>query len=72
MDAIERVTQEESLDPQNWDEMRKLGHRMVDEMMAYLETVRGRPIWQQMPSDVQRFFTQPKALKPIPGKSPSG
>ena len=26
--------EEESLDPQNWDEMRQLAHRMVDDMMG--------------------------------------
>jgi glutamate/tyrosine decarboxylase-like PLP-dependent enzyme len=64
LDSIERVTHEENLDPQNWDEMRELGHRMVDEMMTYLETVRERPIWQPMPDDVQRFFKEPLPKKP--------
>ncbi|MBI1729167.1 amino acid decarboxylase [Candidatus Acetothermia bacterium] len=44
--------------------MRKLGHRMVDEMMTYLETVRERPIWQPMPDDVQQFFKEPLPQKP--------
>ena len=30
----------ETLDPQNWDDMRALAHRMVDDAITYLETVR--------------------------------
>ncbi len=48
----------ETLDPQNWDEMRALAHRMVDDALTYLETVRGRPVWQPMPEEtVERFKT---------------
>ena len=35
----------ETLDPENWDEMRALAHRMVDDAITYLETVRERPVW---------------------------
>ena len=31
---------EETLDPENWDEMRALGHRMVEDMMTHLENIR--------------------------------
>ncbi len=33
----------ETLDPDNWDAMRALAHRMVDDAITYLETVRERP-----------------------------
>lgn len=36
----------ETLDPKNWEEMRRLAHRMVDDAITYLETVRDRPVWQ--------------------------
>src|SRR5690242_2375018 len=45
--------EEETLDPQDWDAMRALGHQMVDEMMDYLATVRDRPAWQP-PSDTSK------------------
>ena len=32
----------ETLDPENWDEMRNLAHRMVDDAITYLQTVRER------------------------------
>ena len=31
---------EETLDPEDWDEMRALGHRMLDDMMTRLQTIR--------------------------------
>ena len=59
-DAMERRArpdnQEESLDPQDWTEMRSLGRRMVDDMMTYLETIADRPVWQPMPEEVVRSF----------------
>ena len=38
-----------SLDPENWEDVRRLGHRMVDEMLDYVRTVSERPVWQPMP-----------------------
>lgn len=42
----------ESLDPANWEELRQLGHRMVDDMMDYIQRVRERPVWQPLPEEV--------------------
>ena len=41
---------ERSLDPEDWSAMRALGHRMVDDLMTYLEHIGDRPVWQK-PSD---------------------
>ena len=30
----------ETLDPQNWDELRAQGHRMLDDMIDYIATIR--------------------------------
>lgn len=46
----------ETLDPKNWDEMRALAHRMVDDAITYIETVEERPVWQPVPADVAAFF----------------
>ena len=46
----------ETLDPENWDEMRALAHRMVDDALTYLQTVRERPVWQPIPEDVASKF----------------
>jgi glutamate/tyrosine decarboxylase-like PLP-dependent enzyme len=50
---------ERTLDPANWDELRALGHRMVDDMFAYLEGVRERPVWQPFPEEVKRRLAEP-------------
>ncbi|MBV9757666.1 MAG: cytochrome D ubiquinol oxidase subunit I [Alphaproteobacteria bacterium] len=40
---------EPSLDPADWDELRALGHRMVDDMFDYVQGIRERPVWQRFP-----------------------
>src|SRR5437899_12393238 len=44
---------EQGLDPQDWSELRELGHRMVDDMIDHLATVAQRPVWQAMPAEVR-------------------
>ena len=34
---------EETLDPDDWEEMRTLGHRMLDDMLVYLQNIRNVP-----------------------------
>jgi aromatic-L-amino-acid decarboxylase len=55
---------EESLDPEDWEAMRVLGHQMVDDMLEYLKTVRERPAWQHAPEQVKAHFRKPLPLKP--------
>jgi len=57
---------ETSLDPANWDELRALGHRMVDDMLDYLATVRSRPAWRSVPADVRARLAEPLPLEPTP------
>lgn len=64
MDPLQTGPKEESLDPEDWQAMRALGHRMVDDMMTYLETVRERPVWQPIPARVRAYFQQPAPVKP--------
>src|SRR5262245_2079811 len=40
------MEREETLDPADWDDLRQLGHRMVDDMLEHLRTVRERPVWR--------------------------
>jgi glutamate/tyrosine decarboxylase-like PLP-dependent enzyme len=48
----------ETLDPQNWDELRAQGHRMLDDMIDYIATIRERPVWQPIPDAVRAEFRQ--------------
>jgi aromatic-L-amino-acid/L-tryptophan decarboxylase len=55
---------EETLDPADWGELRRLGHRMVDDMMGYLEGVRERPVWQSVPAEARAALEGPLPLEP--------
>lgn len=57
---------EESLDPQDWEEMRALGHRMMDDAITYLQTVAERPVWQAMPEGHEQQFNAPLPRQPTP------
>jgi aromatic-L-amino-acid decarboxylase len=48
----------ETLDPQDWNEIRALGHRMVDDMIDYVATIRERPVWQPIPETVRGRFRE--------------
>jgi len=61
--SSEKIMKEESLDPEDWQLMRDLGHRMVDDMLTYLETVRDRHVWQPLPSEVKSYFGQPLPME---------
>lgn len=50
---------ERSLDPENWDELRALGHRVLDDMVDYLQTIRDRAVWQPLPESTKRLFSMP-------------
>jgi len=54
----------ETLDPQNWEEMRSLAHRMVDDAMNYLENVSERPVWQAVPGEIIEKFDKPLPNQP--------
>lgn len=54
----------ETLDPENWEELRKLAHRIVDDAVNYIETVADRPVWQPVPEKIREGFHSPAPLKP--------
>ncbi|MBA4300925.1 MAG: amino acid decarboxylase [Cyclobacterium sp.] len=48
-----------TLDPENWDAMRQLGHRMIDDLFDYWENIRNEKIWKPIPQEVKEFLDQP-------------
>jgi glutamate/tyrosine decarboxylase-like PLP-dependent enzyme len=46
--------------------MRALGHRMVDDMLDFTETIRERSVWQRIPNEVKAYFSSPLPLDPQP------
>ncbi|HJS18995.1 MAG TPA: hypothetical protein VJ785_09600 [Anaerolineales bacterium] len=61
---MENTQPYETLDPENWNEMRALAHRMVDDAISYLETVRDRPVWQSVPEEVAERFKEQAPYEP--------
>jgi aromatic-L-amino-acid/L-tryptophan decarboxylase len=57
---------EETLDPDDWESMRSLGHRILDDALDYLESLRDRPVWQHAPHHVKAHFegSPPRAPQP--------
>lgn len=56
---------EETFDPatpQEWATFRTLAHRMVDDMLTHLATLRDQPAWREMPPEVRTAL----ATEPIP------
>ncbi len=54
----------ETLDPEDWQAMRALAHRMVDDALTYLEKVGERPVWQPVPPEVAARFAAPAPVAP--------
>ena len=60
------MTQEETLDPQDWAALRALGHRALDDAMDYMESLRERPAWEHAPARVKAHFDGPPPAEPQP------
>lgn len=50
---------EETLDPADWSEFRALAHRMVDDSVDYLASIRERPTWISPPPEVRTALKAP-------------
>lgn len=54
----------QTLDPQDWDDIRAQGHRMLDDMIDYAANIRKRPVWQSAPDEVRVRFHAELPEKP--------
>lgn len=50
---------DETLDPADWSEFRALAHRMVDDSVDYLASIRERPTWVSPPAEVRAALKSP-------------
>ena len=48
-----------SLDPEDWPAFREQSHRMLDDMLDYVQNIRQRPVWQPIPDPVRARFQEP-------------
>jgi glutamate/tyrosine decarboxylase-like PLP-dependent enzyme len=53
------VLKEESLDPQDWDQLKKLGNVMINDMLNFLQTIREQPVWTKPPQSVKNSLKSP-------------
>jgi aromatic-L-amino-acid decarboxylase len=45
-----------TLDPSDWGTFRTVSHRMLDDMLDYVQNIRNRPVWQPIPEQVRAQF----------------
>ncbi len=60
--ALQTNPSQETFDPstpEEWEAFRTLAHRMVDDMLTYLTTLRDRPAWREMPAAVRSALAEP-------------
>ncbi len=50
------INNSETLDPQDWEQSKALMHKMVDDAFDYVQHVRDRKIWQEMPDAILETF----------------
>lgn len=56
----------ETLDPPDWAHITALAHRIVDDAVIHIGTVRDRPVWQPMPDHMEAMFSAPAPELPTP------
>ncbi len=50
------------LDPRDWPALRRDAHAMLDDMLDYVERIRGRPVWVESPGAAGERFGEPLPL----------
>ncbi len=55
---------EETLDPESWEELKELGHRMVDDMVDHIASVRQRPPAMPVNEQMASAFMKPLPMEP--------
>jgi glutamate/tyrosine decarboxylase-like PLP-dependent enzyme len=66
MPLLDRHLREETLDPPDWATVRSLSREVIDDAVEYLETIRDRPVWREMPDRVRAAFEAPVPQAPLP------
>jgi hypothetical protein len=54
---------EDALDPADWEAFKDLAHRLLDDALDHLRTVRERPVWQPVPDTVRQALAEPLPLE---------
>ena len=54
------------LDPEDWTGFRAQAHRVLDDMLEYMESMREYPVWQAIPDEVRAHFREPLPTQSTP------
>jgi aromatic-L-amino-acid decarboxylase len=57
--SLDRERRQVTLDPQDWDQLLALGHRMLDDMFHHFQTLHEQPAWQPLPTRVVEALDEP-------------
>jgi len=53
-----------SLDPKNWDDIKKLGYQMIDDMVDYLKNIHEKPAWSEIPQEIKETYEKKLPKEP--------
>jgi len=60
---------EGTLDPDDWSHYRDVSHRVLDELLDYLQGVSRRPVWRPVPSEVKARLREEAPRAPLPAEA---
>jgi aromatic-L-amino-acid/L-tryptophan decarboxylase len=57
----------QTLDPDDWESVRKTAHQMMDDVIDYLKDIREQPVWKHFPDESKAALkaSLPKEEKPL-------
>jgi len=58
MNHDDPLRNEESLDPDDWQSLRQLGHQMVDDMLNFLQRLPNEPVWRKVSQEARDGLSQ--------------
>ncbi|MEP7323632.1 MAG: aminotransferase class V-fold PLP-dependent enzyme [Saprospiraceae bacterium] len=50
------IEQSHSLDPEDWTGIKDLGHKMIEDMVSYLEHIDTEPVWRKPPDELKDYL----------------
>jgi glutamate/tyrosine decarboxylase-like PLP-dependent enzyme len=53
-----------TMDPEDWEAFRSLGHRMIEDLVNDMLALRSSPVWQPVPSDARKRLEEPVPMEP--------
>jgi aromatic-L-amino-acid/L-tryptophan decarboxylase len=63
---IMKTNREESLDPENWEDLQTFAHKIIDDAVGHVSGVRHRHVGTEMPDQVRSSYLAPCPENPTP------